>query len=126
MRFAPKEPVQLDPPKDTPITLAELSLKDGIKSEQLWVGIKGDVFDVTRNSKAYGPGTNYHVFCGKDASKALGKSSLEEEDFAPSGQVISWQELTADLSEKDLKTLEEWYSYFSQRYNIVGKIDLSN
>ena len=44
------------------------------------MAIKGVIFDVTRNTASYGPGKGYNVFVGKDASRALAKSSLKVED----------------------------------------------
>ncbi|KAI1321180.1 hypothetical protein EDD11_007746 [Mortierella claussenii] len=91
----------------------ELLLHDGIKEDQpIYVAIKGTVFDVTAKKAMYGPSGGYHCFAGRDASKALGKSSLNVEDC------------TADysgLDEKELKTLNDWYSFFEKRYPIVGK-----
>jgi hypothetical protein len=81
-RFEPKVPVQLDPPKDDPISVEELAKCDG---EDLFfllsgtartlrrstvilgtdpslptlVSIKGTVFDVSRNA-AYAPEGQYH------------------------------------------------------------------
>lgn len=54
------------------------------------------------------------VFAGKDASRALAKTSLKVEDCVP-----QWE----DLDEKEQGTLNDWYSYFEQRYNIVGKVE---
>jgi hypothetical protein len=54
------------------------------------------------------------VFVGKDASRALAKSSLKPEDCVP-----EWY----DLDEKEKTTLDEWYTFFSKRYNIVGKVE---
>jgi hypothetical protein len=53
------------------------------------------------------------VFTGKDASRALAKSSLKAEDCVP-----EWE----DLDEKEKTTLEQWFVFFSKRYNIVGKV----
>lgn len=53
------------------------------------------------------------VFTGKDASRALAKSSLKAEDCVP-----EWEDL--DATEK--KTLDDWYTFFSKRYNVVGKV----
>lgn len=53
------------------------------------------------------------VFAGKDASRALAKSSVKLEDCRP-----EWE----DLDEKEKKTLDEWMTFFSKRYNIVGKV----
>lgn len=80
--FAPKNPVQLDPPKDDPISVEDLAKCDGtsphLASTQsllgtneliaqkgnsstypTYVAIKGTVFDVSGNS-AYGPNGSYH------------------------------------------------------------------
>lgn len=93
----------------------------------------GTVFDVTGN-KSYAPGAGYHctldciipikllakdmdpisVFAGKDASRALAKTSLKEEDCSP-----RWE----DLDEKEKGTLKDWFTFFSKRYNVVGKVN---
>lgn len=54
------------------------------------------------------------VFAGKDASRALAKSSLKPEDCVP-----DWY----DLPDKEKTVLDEWYQFFSKRYNIVGKVE---
>lgn len=53
------------------------------------------------------------VFAGKDASRALAKTSLKEEDCSS-----HWE----DLDEKEKGTLMDWFTFFSKRYNIVGKV----
>ncbi|KAI9376505.1 cytochrome b5-like heme/steroid binding domain-containing protein [Aspergillus egyptiacus] len=112
-RFAPKVPIQLAPPKDDLITVEELAKCDGTDPNRpIYVAIKGIVFDVTRNT-AYGPDGQYKVFAGKDASRALACSSLKPEMCKP-----EWY----DLEEKDKKTLDDWFTFFSKRYNIVGKV----
>jgi len=78
MSFEPKTKVELDPPKDDPISLEYLSKCDGQNLLSLhveasctktgcagsnpdyptYVAIKGTVFDVTGN-KAYGPEGSY-------------------------------------------------------------------
>ncbi|KAI9686665.1 MAG: hypothetical protein M1820_010593 [Bogoriella megaspora] len=112
-RFEPKVPVQLDPPKSDPISLDYLSKCDGAhEGYPTYVAIKGKVFDVS-NNKAYSTTGQYHVFAGKDASRALAQSSLKVEDARP-----EWQ----DLSEKEKTVLEEWFTFFSKRYNVVGQV----
>lgn len=54
------------------------------------------------------------VFAGKDASRALACSSLKPENCVP-----EWY----DLEEKEKTTLNEWFTFFSKRYNIVGKVE---
>lgn len=53
------------------------------------------------------------VFAGRDPSRALATSSLKKEDCIP-----EWQ----DLEEKEKTVLEEWFTFFSKRYDIVGKV----
>jgi membrane-associated progesterone receptor component len=53
------------------------------------------------------------VFTGKDASRALAQTSLKPEDCRP-----EWE----DLDEKDKKTLDDWFIFFSKRYNVMGKV----
>lgn len=61
--------------------------------------------------------TQTTVFAGKDPSRALATSSLKAEDCVP-----EW----SDLEDKHKTVLDEWYTFFSKRYNIVGKVSLSN
>ncbi|GJC98403.1 cytochrome b5 [Colletotrichum higginsianum] len=53
------------------------------------------------------------VFAGKDASRALGKTSTKAEDVSP-----EWQ----DLPDKEKGTLSDWVTFFSKRYNVVGRV----
>lgn len=54
------------------------------------------------------------VFVGKDSSRALACSSLKPEDCRP-----EWD----DLGDKEKGVLEDWFKFFSKRYNIVGKVE---
>ncbi|KAJ5787373.1 hypothetical protein N7457_002363 [Penicillium paradoxum] len=113
-RFAPKVAVELDPPKDDLISKEELAKCDGSDpSRPTLVAIKGIVFDVTRNA-AYSATGQYRVFVGKDSSRALACSSLKPENCVP-----EWY----DLGDKEKTTLDEWFTFFSKRYNIVGKVE---
>lgn len=115
--FEPKVPVELDPPKNDPLTMADISLCDGERNNCMYIAIKGTVFDVTKNVKSYGVGKGYHVLVGKDASRALGMSSLKPADTDPK---VSWDWSTLD--DKQQKVLNDWYTFFEKRYNIVGKV----
>ncbi|KAH9900142.1 cytochrome b5 [Xylariomycetidae sp. FL2044] len=112
-RFEPKVPVSLEPPKDDPISLEALSQANGTEGQKAYVAIKGKVYDVTGNP-AYQEGGSYHVFVGKDASRALAKTSTKPEDVKP-----EWQ----DLDDKEKKTLDDWNTFFSKRYNVVGIVE---
>ncbi|CAJ2502873.1 Uu.00g102670.m01.CDS01 [Anthostomella pinea] len=112
-KFQPKVPVDLNPPKDDPISLEELSKSDGTEGQKAYVAIKGKVYDVTGN-KAYQQGGSYHVFAGTDASHALAKTSTKAEDVKP-----EWQH----LNDTEKKTLNDWVKFFSNRYNVVGVVE---
>ncbi|KAI7159717.1 hypothetical protein KC349_g3991 [Hortaea werneckii] len=117
MSFEPKHKVELDPPKDDIISAEYLSKCDGASHRPMVphgeAKLMGTVFDVTGN-KAYGPEGSYKVFAGKDASRALAQSSLKPEECRP-----EWE----DLSDEHKKVLNDWYTYFSKRYNIKGKVE---
>ncbi|KAF9033824.1 cytochrome b5-like heme/steroid binding domain-containing protein [Panaeolus papilionaceus] len=109
---APKD--NLAPPKDDPFTTEQLKEFDGSDpSKPIYVAIKGDIFDVTAKAEVYGAGRSYNVFAGKDGSKGLGMSSLKPEDAVSD---------YSTLDEKDMKVLDDWHSFFSKRYNVVGKV----
>ncbi|EIM21903.1 cytochrome b5 [Wallemia mellicola CBS 633.66] len=104
---------ELEPPKDTPITVDELKEHDGSNDKPIYVAIKGTVFDVTKKKEMYGSGQSYNIFAGKDGSRGLGMSSLNPEDAVSD---------YSTLSEKELSVLDDWYKFFSKRYNIVGRV----
>ncbi|KAG9241826.1 cytochrome b5-like heme/steroid binding domain-containing protein [Calycina marina] len=112
-KFEPKTPVALDPPKDTPISISELSAANGVGDAKAYVAIKGKVFDVTGN-KMYAPEGSYHVFAGHDASYALGKTSTKPEDVK-----ADW----FSLDDKEKGVLADWETFFTKRYNIIGKVE---
>lgn len=92
-RFAPKVPVQLEDPKDDPITVEELSKCDGTDPNRpTWVAIKGIVFDVSKNP-AYGPNGSYRGRLSpslQQSGSTLTSCSLCRKGFFPSpGLLIS-------------------------------------
>ncbi|KAF2486859.1 cytochrome b5-like heme/steroid binding domain-containing protein [Neohortaea acidophila] len=114
MSFEPKQKVNLDPPKDDPISAEYLSKCNGKNPDYpTYVAIKGTVFDVSGN-KMYGPEGSYKIFAGRDASRALAQSSLKEEDCRP-----DWY----DLADEHKKVLNDWHTFFSKRYNVKGKVE---
>ncbi|KAL7778635.1 hypothetical protein CFE70_008136 [Pyrenophora teres f. teres 0-1] len=113
-RFAPKEPVTLNPPKDDVIDRAYLAKCDGRSyagAVKLTV-TQGDVFDVS-GKETYAPGKGYHVFAGKEPNRALGLSSLKPEDCISD---------YSELNDKEKQVLNDWHTFFSKRYNIVGRL----
>ncbi|CAM1500688.1 Fc.00g098500.m01.CDS01 [Cosmosporella sp. VM-42] len=55
-----------------------------------------------------------NVFAGKDASRALGKTSTKAEDVS-----ADW----SDLDDKEKGVLNDWITFFSKRYNVVGVVE---
>ena len=53
------------------------------------------------------------VFAGKEPNRALGLSSLKLEDCIPDYSA---------LSEKEVQVLNDWHTFFSKRYNVVGRL----
>ncbi|KAH8089098.1 cytochrome b5 [Filobasidium floriforme] len=101
-------------PKSDPISIATLSQHDGSDpNKPIYLAIKGTVFDVTAKKEMYGPGGSYNIFAGKDGSVGLGKSSLKPEDAIPDYKT---------LEPAEMKVLDQWYDFFSKRYNVVGKV----
>lgn len=72
------------------------------------------------SSSKYARGTLINspsVFAGKDASRALAQSSLKKEECRP-----EWE----DLKPEHIKVLDDWFTFFSKRYNIKGKVATGN
>ena len=65
----------------------------------------------------YGKGCSYHLFCGKDASRALAKMSFEAKDVDR-----GWPDLE-DLDDKEVKILDDWEKLFARKYPRVGMLD---
>jgi hypothetical protein len=62
----------------------------------------------------YGPGGPYHLFAGRDASRALAKSSLLQEDVENTS--------TKDLTPSERSTLQDWETNYRSLYDLVGRI----
>lgn len=95
-------------------TLSQLKQYDGSDpSKPIYVAVKGRIFDVTAGKSFYGPGGDYSMFAGKDASRALAKMSKKEEDVCGS---------LDGLTEKEMETLNDWEKKFDAKYPVVGSL----
>lgn len=93
---------------------AELSLYDGEEgSRGLYLAILGQVFDVHKGHKHYGPGGAYHSFAGKDASLAFITG-----DFTESGLVDD----VSSLSPLQVVALYDWLAFYQRQYQHVGLV----
>jgi len=65
-------------------TPEELAKYNGVdKTQPVYIAIKKTVFDVSARRGMYEPGASYHALAGRDASRALGVNSLDENDCTP-------------------------------------------
>ncbi|KAL2114502.1 hypothetical protein VUR80DRAFT_5987 [Thermomyces stellatus] len=112
-KFEPKQPVELAPPNYSPMSVEKLEESNGTDGKPCYVAIKGIIFDVS-GKEMYQPGGAYSVFAGKDASRALGLMSTKPADVRP-----DW----FDLADKEKDTLNDWFTFFSKRYNVVGTVE---
>ncbi len=95
-------------------SLSELAAYDGSDSgKPLLIGIRGQVYDVTRGRDFYGPGGPYAMFAGKDCTRALAKVSFDAELFT--GDIDG-------LGPGELDKLEEWIEMFEGKYRRVGRL----
>ncbi|XP_022918118.1 neuferricin homolog [Onthophagus taurus] len=103
--------VNLNDNKMKLFTPEELSLCSGVDKKHLYLAILGNVFDVSKGSKHYGPGKTYNCFIGKDASRNFIDGKFNKEDI--SDDVIG-------LDINDFKSLDYWLKFYKKEYIKVG------
>jgi len=115
--FWPRNPVPVtkyNPRHVGDITLEELSKCNGEDPcRPILFAVRGSVYDVSAGRDFYGPGGGYHVFAGRECSRALGKMIVSEEEC---------KGVLDDLTEKELATLQGWEEKFAAKYKIVGHV----
>ncbi|KAG5509050.1 hypothetical protein JKF63_06058 [Porcisia hertigi] len=92
-------------------TVEELAQFDGRKKPQVFVGVKGILYNASL--EWYGPEGPYSAFAGCDSSRQLGKV------------IVARDEINADwttLAPGHLQTLHEWEERFRSKYPVVGWI----
>ncbi|KAG5284124.1 hypothetical protein AALO_G00023220 [Alosa alosa] len=97
------------------ITKSELSKYNGeVNRPGLYVAVLGQVFDVNKGRKHYGPGGGYHFFSGKDASRAFVTG-----DFTEAGLTDD----VSDLSPSQIVALYDWLTFYQKDYTPVGRAE---
>jgi len=109
-------PVNTEMPTAT-ITIKDLDTKfNGLSGTPSYISVKGLVHDVSAKD-AYREGGGYHILAGKEASVAFGKFKLNAE-------FMEWgKHDVKDLTEKEMKTLDEWATFFWKKYPAVGILE---
>lgn len=90
-------------------------MPEGYAAVPIYIGAGNKVFDASFGGvEFYGASGGYNKFAGKDISRALAKMSFNPADLENSN--------TDDLTEKQLKVLDDWINTFEVKkgYPIVG------
>ncbi|XP_070495559.1 membrane-associated progesterone receptor component 1-like isoform X1 [Chironomus tepperi] len=115
----PSEPAPPEPelPKlKRDFTVQELKAFDGKQEDgRVLVAVNGNVYDVTKGKRFYGPGGPYAAFGGKDASRGLATFSVT------ANEEIEYDDLS-DLSPAEMESVNEWEMQFKEKYDFVGRL----
>ncbi|XP_017557137.1 neuferricin [Pygocentrus nattereri] len=92
----------------------ELSLYNGRESSKgLYLAILGQVFDVEKGRKHYGPEGGYRFFTGRDASRAFVTGEFTEAGLSDD---------VSDLSPSQIAALYDWLTFYQRDYTPVGRL----
>lgn len=96
-------------------TEEELAPYDGSQDEDgpILMAADGLVFNVWKGRNFYGPGGEYHLFAGRDATRLLAKTIVEEETPEMAAKPLNLAERAA---------LAGWMFTFKNKYEVVGKL----
>jgi len=75
---------------------------------------KSNFPDYDQGRNFYLPGSEYHLFAGRDATRLLAKGKLEEETEDERAKPLNMAERAA---------LQGWMWTFQTKYEVVGEID---
>lgn len=111
-----EEEEELPPMLKRDFTLAEMVKYNGKDEKRILLGINGNVYDVSRGRRFYGPGGPYGLFAGRDASRCFATFSTD-----PSIVKDEYDDLS-DLNSMQMESLSEWELQISEKYDHVGKL----
>ncbi|XP_054264894.1 neuferricin-like isoform X1 [Macrosteles quadrilineatus] len=105
---------ETDSASNSLFTEEEIKQFNGIsKDKRLYLAILGNVFDVSKAAKYYGPGETYNAFTGRDGSRAFVTG-----DFTESGLTDDVEGLTL----QELRSLNDWVKFYFKEYTYKGKL----
>lgn len=92
---------------------------DGTRDEDgpILIAVDGVVYNVWKGRHFYGPGAEYRIFAGRDATRLLAKFITEEE---------SEESKQKPLSMAERATLAGYIYTFKEKYDAVGKLEGHN
>lgn len=93
----------------------ELKRFDGSQSPDgpILLAADGVVYNVSPARGFYGPGGEYSIMAGRDASRFLGKNSVKEETD---------EERAVPLNVAERASLSAWAFSFKSKYDVVGRL----
>ena len=96
-------------------TASEIAELDGSGSNDgpILLAADGLVFNVAPGRRFYGPGGEYAIMAGKDASRYLARNSVEPE---------SPTQAAKELNMAQRASLSAWLFSLKQRYDLVGRL----
>ncbi|XP_068154703.1 membrane-associated progesterone receptor component 1 isoform X2 [Drosophila tropicalis] len=112
-----QKPIELQLPKiRRDFTIQELRHYDGNQPDaRVLLAVNGNVFDVSKGRRFYGPGGPYATFAGRDASRNLATFSVQ------ANNKDDYDDLS-DLSAVEMDSVREWEMQFREKYDLVGKL----
>ncbi|KAB0799093.1 hypothetical protein PPYR_06973 [Photinus pyralis] len=111
--YSPPEPQLPKLRKD--FTPEELKPYNGTQEDgRVLMAVNGNVYDVTKGKRFYGPGGPYAAFAGRDASRGLATFSVE-------CKTDGYDDLS-DLNSMEMDSVLEWEAQFKEKYDLVGRL----
>lgn len=93
---------------------ADLSRYTGERnSPGLYLAILGNVYDVAKGERHYGPGGGYHGFASKDGTRAFATGQFTDDGLIPD---------VSGLSHHDILSIQDWDAFYKKDYIYKGKV----
>eukprot|EP00892_Ulva_mutabilis_P005609 jgi/Ulvmu1/341/UM001_0345.1 len=86
--------------------------KHGANSRSIWVGIAGEVYDVTKAKKFYGKDGGYNFFTGRDASRAYLTGKFQDD----------LNDDVEDFTDEQFHGLMHWKNFYLKEYEYKGRL----
>lgn len=96
------------------ITLQELGKHKGLEQgDKIYMAVDRRVFDISLGRDFYGPEGRYHLFAGRDCTRALALASFEEKHLVGDKTGLSIPQEMA---------LDDWLDKLESKYPIVAQL----